>query len=147
MNNKERLYLEIESNSENESLARVVVSAFAARLDPTLEEISDIKTAVSEAVTNSIIHGYERKEGIIKIECFIEGRQLVVQITDTGVGIKDVGQAMKPLFTTKGDQERSGMGFAFMEIFMDELEVDSKIGSGTRITMKKLIGGDYTNER
>ena len=147
MNNKERLYLEIESNSENESLARVVVSAFVARLDPTLEEISDIKTAVSEAVTNSIIHGYGGKEGIIKIECFIEERQLVVQIIDTGVGIKDVGQAMKPLFTTKGDQERSGMGFAFMEIFMDELEVDSKIGIGTKITMKKLIGGDYTNGR
>lgn len=141
MSKKERLYLEIESKSENESLARVVVSAFAARLDPTLEEISDLKTAVSEAVTNSVIHGYEGREGLIKIECIIEGKQLTVEISDSGVGIEDIGQAMQPLFTTKSDQERSGMGFSFMEIFMDELHVDSRPGFGTTVLMKKSIGG------
>lgn len=142
MNNREKLYLEIESNSENESLARVVVSAFAARLDPTLEEISDIKTAVSEAVTNCIIHGYDGGEGMIKIECVIEERELTVEISDEGVGIEDIGQAMQPLFTTKGNEERSGMGFAFMDIFMDDLKVNSALGKGTKVIMKKIIGGN-----
>ncbi|MCI6499703.1 anti-sigma F factor [Lachnospiraceae bacterium HCP1S3_C3] len=142
MNSKrEKLYLEIESKSENESLARVIVSAFAARLDPTLEEVSDIKTAVSEAVTNSVIHGYEGNEGIIKIECEIEKNILFVNISDEGVGIADVKQAMQPLFSTKKDEERSGMGFSFMEIFMDELNVESESGKGTKIMMKKIIGG------
>lgn len=142
---REKLYLEIESKSENESLARVIVSAFAARLDPTLEEISDIKTAVSEAVTNCVIHGYEGKEGIIKVECEIEKNILYVSVTDEGSGIENITQAMQPLFTTKKDDERSGMGFSFMEIFMDDLKVESKQGVGTKVVMKKIIGGKVSD--
>lgn len=142
---REKLYLEIESKSENEGLARVIVSAFAARLDPTLEEISDIKTAVSEAVTNCVIHGYEGKEGIIKVECEIEKNILYVSVTDEGSGIENITQAMQPLFTTKKDDERSGMGFSFMEIFMDDLKVESKPGVGTKVVMKKIIGGKVSD--
>ena len=145
MNGKSRMELRIESSSENESFARICVAAFAARLDPTLEEIEDIKTAVSEAVTNCIIHGYEEREGEIRIGCQIEERRLRVEIEDTGVGIVDIKQAMEPLFTTKPELERSGMGFAFMEAFMDELAVTSEPGRGTRVVMEKEIGkaGSY----
>lgn len=139
--NREKLYLEIESNSENESLARVVVAAFAARLDPTLEEISDIKTAVSEAVTNCVIHGYEKTTGIIKLTCYICDDVLNVEIVDNGVGIENVEQVMEPLFTTKRSEERSGMGFSFMEIFMDGLQVESEPGKGTKVIMTKKIQG------
>ena len=126
--------------SENESFARVVAAAFVTRLDPTLEEISDIKTAVSEAVTNSILHGYNNGEGEIEIVCEIKGQDIMVEITDHGVGIPDIEKAMEPLYTTRADQDRSGMGFTFMEAFMDEIHVESQPGKGTTVYMKKTIG-------
>ncbi len=130
----------IESISENEAFARTVVAAYITRLDPTLEELADVKTAVSEAVTNSIIHGYAGKHGKIEIRCEIKNRELEVEITDFGVGIADIEKAMQPLYTTKPEWERSGMGFAFMEAFMDALEVYSEPGKGTRVVMRKEIG-------
>ena len=130
----------IESVSENESFARTVVAAYITRLDPTLEELADVKTAVSEAVTNSIIHGYNGKSGEIEITCEIQEREVIVRVTDTGIGITDIKKAMEPLYTTKPEWERSGMGFAFMEAFMDSLEVESTPGEGTTVRMKKKIG-------
>ena len=130
----------IESMSENESFARTVVAAYITRLDPTLEELADVKTAVSEAVTNSIIHGYSTRAGEIEIICEIQGREIIIEVIDQGVGIPDIEKAMEPLYTTKPEWERSGMGFAFMEAFMDSLEVISEPGKGTKIIMKKEIG-------
>ncbi len=135
-----RMYVEFDSISDNESFARVAVAAFITRLDPTIEEIEDIKTAVSEAVTNSIIHGYQNKEGIISVECHICDSEVTVIVTDKGVGIEDIDKAKEPLFTTREEEERSGMGFSFMEIFMDSLEVWSEPMKGTVVTMKKAIG-------
>lgn len=132
--------LEIVSRSCNESLARVTVAAFATQLNPTLEEVADIKTAVSEAITNCIIHAYDNKQEKIRIECKTSKRELFVTIIDYGRGIADVKQAMEPMFTTRPDQERSGMGFAFMEAFMDELLVESEVGKGTIVRMRKKIG-------
>lgn len=129
--------LEFLSKSQNEGFARVAVAAFASQLDPTIEEISDIKTAVSEAVTNSIIHGYENKEGIVKIEAFISESELTVIVSDEGKGIEDIELAMQPLYTSRPDLERSGMGFTVMETFMDSLKVESENGKGTRVIMKK----------
>ena len=123
--------------SENESFARVVAAAFVTRLDPTLEEISDIKTAVSEAVTNCIVHGYANSEGKVYMKCILKDRQVTIIIKDKGVGIDNINQAMEPLYTSKPEQERSGMGFSFMEAFMDELEVISKKDVGTTVIMKK----------
>ncbi len=140
MNNTNEMVVEFNSISKNESFARVVVAAFVTRLDPTLEEISDIKTAVSEAVTNSIIHGYDNEDGKIRIEIGIENKDVTITISDEGKGIEDVGKAMEPMYTTKPELDRSGMGFAFMEAFMDELKVDSQLDNGTRITMRKVIG-------
>lgn len=179
---KNEMELFFDAKSENEGFARVAVAAFAAGLNPTLEELADIKTAVSEAVTNSIIHGYGEMDGKtqsgipkqekqgqskqscecagsqtegnsrleetnlrslygkIRIWCSIEEDRLEVEIEDYGKGIEDVKQAMEPLFTTRPDLERSGMGFAFMEAFMDELVVKSEPGKGTRIHMEKTIG-------
>lgn len=133
-----RVKIELMSISENEAFARVAVAAFVAQLDPTIEELSDIKTAVSEAVTNSIIHGYEnRRDQIVKIEASIFESELTVIIEDSGVGIEDVNIAKEPLYTSRPDLERSGMGFTVMETFMDELYVESKKGEGTKIIMKK----------
>lgn len=137
---KTRMYLEIDSVSENENFARVAVATFVSRLNPTLEEIADIKTAVSEAVTNAIIHGYESCKGIVYITCEIEDNMVHITIEDKGKGIENVAQAREPLFTTKPDEERSGMGFVFMEVFMDELSVESKLMEGTVIKMSKKIG-------
>lgn len=137
--NKNEIYLEMESISENESFARIVVAAFITRLNPTLEQLADIKTAVSEAVTNAIIHGYEGGEGVIKLRCRIEGRRLMLWISDEGIGISDIKKAMEPLYTTRPEWERSGMGFTFMETFMDHLEVESAQGEGTRIYMAKQL--------
>ncbi len=137
----ETMRLQIESRSRNEEFARVVVAAFASRLDPTLMEIDDLKTAVSEAVTNAVIHGYGGGDGIIYIEASVCGRELTVTVRDTGVGIPDIPKAMEPMFTTDRTGERSGMGFAFMEAFMDQVEVRSEIGRGTAVTMKKQMGG------
>lgn len=135
-----QMVVEFDSISKNESFARVVVAAFVARLNPTMDEIADIKTAVSEAVTNSIIHGYENKDGRIRIETRIVDDIVTVIVTDYGVGIADVKKAMEPMYTSKPELERSGMGFAFMEAFMDELFVESTPGKGTVITMRKMIG-------
>ena len=136
----ERFRMEIESLSKNEALARVVTAVFMSRLDPTLEELDDVKTAVSEAVTNAVIHGYQEGEGIIYIELQAEDKQLTVLVRDLGVGIRDVKQAMEPMYTSDPSGERSGMGFSFMEAFMDQVEVESEPGRGTLITMKKKIG-------
>jgi len=151
MNDTNEMLLEFESKSQNESFARTVVAAFAAQLDPTIEELADIKTAVSEAVTNSIIHGYVDCVGIIKMHCIICKNELTVEILDSGVGIENISKAMEPLYTTRPELERSGMGFSFMEAFMDELEVKSTVGMGTIIKMKKRVGktekmGRYTQE-
>lgn len=137
---KDTLELIIESKSENEGYARVAVAAFCTRLDPTLEEITDIKTAVSEAVTNCIVHGYEGRYGKIYINVNITGSVVEVIIKDNGVGIDDIPKAMEPLYTSKPELERSGMGFSFMEAFMDELVVDSVKNRGTTVTMRKKIG-------
>lgn len=132
--------LEFDSRSANEAFARVTVASFMTQLNPTLEEVSDVKTAVSEAVTNAIIHGYENHVNKIQIFAGIEGRTLRLEISDRGVGIPDVKKAMEPLFTTKPELERSGMGFSFMEAFMDEVIVESEPGKGTVVKMKKIIG-------
>lgn len=139
MKYENEMQLEIKSKSENESFARTVITAFVAQLDPTLEEISDLKTAVSEAVTNCIIHAYASEEGKILLYCKIEGSLVTIKITDYGIGIKDVEKAMQPLYTTKPEWERSGMGFAFMQAFMDEVMVQSAPGEGTSVIMKKKI--------
>lgn len=154
MNNE--MKMEFDAISENESFARMAVAAFAMSLNPTLEELSDIKTAVSEAVTNAIIHGYgnlrgyekneykqkdiSSKEGKVYMKCRILGDVLFIDVIDKGEGIADLEKAMEPLFTTKPELDRSGMGFAFMEAFMDDLEVESKPGEGTKIHMIKKIG-------
>lgn len=135
-----RMHMEIEAVSQNESLARIAVAAFMTSMNPTVEEVYDVKTAVSEAVTNSIIHGYRNQGGKIGITCTIDQDILHVQIMDRGVGIQNVKQAMEPMFTTGTELERSGMGFSFMEAFMDDLKVESIVGMGTKVLMKKKIG-------
>jgi stage II sporulation protein AB (anti-sigma F factor) len=137
---RNEMKMEFLASSSNEGFARVTVGAFVAELNPTVDELADIKTAVSEAVTNCIIHGYEQKEGSIWIQCATEAQQVEISVVDTGRGIRDIEQAREPLFTTKPELERSGMGFAFMEAFMDEVEVISEPGKGTCITMRKTIG-------
>lgn len=140
MDNRNKMILEFESRSQNESFARTVVAAFAATMDPTIEELADIKTAVSEAVTNSIIHGYGNCIGMITIRSFICGDEITIEVEDSGVGIADISKAMEPLYTSRPELERSGMGFSFMDAFMDDLEVISVLGEGTLIRMKKHIG-------
>ena len=137
---RDKMELRFEAKSENESFARVVAAAFCARLDPTIEEITDIKTAVSETVTNCIVHGYEGKDGVVVMCCEIVEDVIVIEISDDGVGIDNINQAMEPLYTSKPELERSGMGFSFMEAFMDELTVRSAKGKGTTVIMKKRIG-------
>ena len=135
--------MEFTSISQNESFARVVVAAFISRTNPTIEEVSDVKTAVSEAVTNSIIHGYDNGDGKISIKTVVQDRQVYIEIRDEGKGIPDIERAMEPLFTTRPDMDRSGMGFSFMEAFMDELHVESEVGKGTVIKMRKEIGAGH----
>lgn len=137
--------LEFLSKSCNEAFARITVAAFASQLDPTIEELADIKTAVSEAVTNCIIHGYEEAEGIVKIKGRIIKNTVEIEISDTGKGIENVELARKPLYTTKANLERSGMGFTIMESFMDEVEIDSVLGLGTKVIMKKKIKKHLVN--
>ncbi len=132
--------LEIKSKSSNEAFARVTVAAFASQLDPTFEELADIKTAVSEAVTNCIIHGYENKDGIIHINCKLFDKTIEIEIIDFGKGIENVEMARQALYTSKPELDRSGMGFTIMESFMDEIKVESIVGMGTKIVMKKNIG-------
>ncbi|MFD3156186.1 anti-sigma F factor [Haloimpatiens sp. FM7330] len=131
--------IEFSSRSQNESFARVSVAAFVAQLDPTIEEITDVKTAVSEAVTNAIIHGYEEGQGTVRIESYIKEKELTVIVEDEGKGIENVELAMQPLYTSRPDLERSGMGFTVMETFMDKLQVKSERGKGTKIIMKKIF--------
>ena len=131
--------LEFISKSANEAFARISVAAFASQLDPTIDELADIKTAVSEAVTNSIIHGYENTSGIVKVEARIKDNCVEVQVSDSGKGIEDIELAKRPLYTTKANLERSGMGFTIMESFMDELKIESIPDMGTKVTMKKYI--------
>ena len=131
--------LEFISKSCNESFARIAVAAFASQLDPTIEEIADIKTAVSEAVTNCIIHGYENTVGIVKLHCIIKENNVIIEVSDSGIGIEDINTAKEPLYTSKPNLERSGMGFTIMQSFMDELTIESVLNIGTKITMKKRI--------
>lgn len=140
MENTNEMELIFDSRSSNESFARVTVAAFMTALNPTVEEVSDVKTAVSEAVTNAIIHGYENDVKNIYIHCKTEGKTLYIEIRDEGRGIEDISQAMEPLFTSRPELERSGMGFSFMEAFMDKLEVCSEPGRGTVVKMEKTIG-------
>lgn len=139
MENTNETTIVFESRPVNESLARVAVAAFSTQLNPTLEEVADLKTAVSEAVTNCIIHGYEGEIHKIWLTCRLKGQELFVDVKDEGVGIPDVKKAMEPLYTTKPEKDRSGMGFTFMEAFMDEISVESKVGEGTVVHMKKAI--------
>ena len=124
---------------ENEAFARVVIAAFAVQPSPTISEIADVKTAVSEAVTNAIVHGYEGTRGMVTMRSIIDGTTLAIEISDRGKGISNVKQAMEPFFTTHPEQERSGMGFAVMQTFMDEVEVQSTPGSGTSVRLRKRI--------
>lgn len=131
--------LEFSSKSCNEAFARITVAAFASQLDPTIEEIADIKTAVSEAVTNCIIHGYEDSDGIVRVEARLQKDTIEIEISDNGKGIENIELARKPLYTSKPNLERSGMGFTIMESFMDEIKIESVKGLGTKISMKKTV--------
>ena len=142
MNYTNEMIVEFNSIAQNEGFARMVVAAFIIGTNPTLEEVSDVKTAVSEAVTNSIIHGYENGDGKIKIKANVNERNIYIEIIDEGKGIEDVKKAMEPMYTTRPDEDRSGMGFSFMEAFMDKIEVSSTVGSGTIVKMWKEIGAN-----
>ena len=132
--------VKFSAKSENESLARVIVASFAAKLDPTIDELSDIKTAVSEAVTNAIIHGYEEDETkFVHMRCELIENKIKVVVEDYGKGIEDIEEAKQPMFTSKPELERSGMGFSFMESFMDDMQVASIVGEGTKVIMTKTI--------
>lgn len=129
------------SNSQNEGFARVAVASFFASLDPTIEELIDIKTAVSEAVTNAIVHGYRGTKGNVIVEMkILEGNKAYIKVSDKGCGIPDIDQAMEPLFTTAEHEERAGLGFAVMQSFMDKVKVRSKVGKGTSVVFTKTIG-------
>lgn len=132
--------LEFPNKSANEGFARVAVAAFVSQKDPTIEEMADIKTAVSEAVTNAIIHGYEKKSGIVTLCCYLNENEITITVEDNGKGISNIEQARQPMYTSKPEMERSGMGFTVMESFMDSVLVESKVDVGTKITMTKKIG-------
>ena len=138
--NDNHIKLEIDAKPENTSLARVVAAAFVTPCDATIGEISDIKTAVSEAVTNAIIHGYADSTGIVTMTLSTKGRTVTIKVSDSGVGIENIQSAMEPLFTTKPEMERSGLGFTVMESFMDKIEVASTLGAGTTVTMTRKLG-------
>lgn len=139
-----RMHLEFSSLSQNESFARACAAAFCTQLNPTIEELSDIRTAISEAVTNAIIHGYEGGEGTVSMTCMLEGDLFTAIVHDDGVGIRDIEQARQPFFTTRPELERSGMGFTVMEAFMEEVGILSAPDIGTTVTMKKHIGRQET---
>lgn len=134
-----KMKIEFDAVPQNEAFSRMAISGFIMYLDPTINDMADIKTAVSEAVTNSIIHGYDNKGGKIFLSAEIESRNLHIEISDKGSGIDDVERARKPLFTTKPHEERSGLGFTVMEAFMDKLEIISEVGEGTTIIMEKQL--------
>lgn len=133
------MHLSFTGLSQNESFARMAVAAFATQLNPTIEELTDIRTAVSEAVTNAIVHGYESRGGTVYMDCYIKDRMFEVIVRDEGKGIEDVALAMQPFYTSMPNLERSGMGFSVMQAFMDSLHVSSSPGKGTTVSMKKLI--------
>lgn len=139
MHKTNEIMVEFDAISQNEALARLIVAGFAAQLNPTIEEIDDIKTAISEAVTNAIIHGYEEREGKVHLNARYKDRELSFEVIDYGCGIEDIEKAKEPMYTTKGEIERSGMGFSFMEAFMDSVEIETELGKGTTIKMKKYI--------
>ena len=144
---KNHMKLEFLSVSENEPFARTTIAAFCLSLNPTLDELSDIKTAVSEAVTNCIVHAYKGETGTVTIECETDGNALHIQITDNGKGIEDVPRALEPFYTTLSDEERSGMGFTIMQTFMNDFRVQSKKGTGTTVFMSKYFNrNDGTDE-
>ena len=134
------MQIRFDARSVNEGLARMMVAAFMTDMNPTIEELADVKTAVSEAVTNAIIHAYQKETEQVELICDRKDEELTIQIVDHGIGMKNVEQAMEPFYTTKPELERSGMGFAFMEAFMDQVKVESEPEKGTRVTMKKYIG-------
>ena len=140
MGNSNEMTIIFDSRPENDGLARIAAAAFCTQLNPTLEEVADLKTAVSEAVTNCIIHGYQGEVHKIRMKCVRKERTIYLDIEDDGIGIADVEKAMEPLYTTRADQDRSGMGFTFMEAFMDEVKVTSQVGKGTCVHMSKKIG-------
>ena len=140
MENSNEMTIIFDSRPENEGLARIAAAAFCTQLNPTLEEVADLKTAVSEAVTNCIIHGYQGEIHKIRMKCTRKERTIYLDIEDDGIGIENVEKAMEPLYTTRADQDRSGMGFTFMEAFMDEVKVTSQVGKGTCVHMSKKIG-------
>jgi len=140
MRDTNEMEIQFDSKSCNEGFARVAVASFLTQMNPTVEEVADVKTAVSEAVTNAIIHGYEKQQGKIRIFCRISENQFFMEVSDKGKGILNVEEAMQPMYTTKPEEDRSGMGFAFMEAFMDEVKVESKPEKGTCVRMKKIIG-------
>jgi stage II sporulation protein AB (anti-sigma F factor) len=139
---KNHMHLCFDARSKNESFARVAVTAFMSDMNPTLEQIADVKTAVSEAVTNAIVHGYSDEKSQVEIICDQSGKQLVISVVDHGVGMEDVKLAMQPFYTSRPELERSGMGFSFMEAFMDEVRVESNPGIGTKVTMSKYIDAE-----
>jgi stage II sporulation protein AB (anti-sigma F factor) len=140
MNYINEMHLKFLSKSVNESFARNVVASFVLELDPTINEIADIKTAVSEAVTNSIVHGYRRASGMIYIDAKItDSKKVIIKVKDKGMGIEDIKKAMEPLFTTAKEEERAGLGFAVMQSFMDKVKVSSTVGKGTTVTLEKQI--------
>lgn len=140
MRDTNEMEIQFDSKSCNEGFARVAVASFLTQMNPTVEEVADVKTAVSEAVTNAIIHGYEKRHGKIRIFCRILENQFFMEVSDKGKGILNVEEAMQPMYTTKPEEDRSGMGFAFMEAFMDEVKVKSEPEKGTCVRMKKIIG-------
>lgn len=139
MQRTNEMKIEFDSRSCNESFARVAVAAFMTQLNPTLEEVADVKTALSEAVTNAIVHGYENEIHKVYVECMIAEQTLFLKVIDFGKGIADIKKAMEPLYTTGPEGERCGMGFAFMEAFMDKVEVESELHKGTTVMMEKRI--------
>lgn len=142
MQTTNQMKLEFMSLPENEGFARVAVSAFAVQLDPTLDVLADIKTAVSEAVTNAIVHGYGEKRGTVSIQAALRADGILeIAVSDRGKGIADIAQAMQPFFTTQPEKERSGMGFSVMQTFMDKVDVESSPGEGTTVRMEKRLRG------
>ena len=139
MRNENQMVLSFSSRSSNESFARAAVAAFVSQLDPTLDELADIKTAVSEAVTNAIVHGYQNSDGYVALSCTLEGDEVTIKVSDAGRGIPNIPLAIRPMYTQSDDSERSGMGFTVMETFMDTMHVESEPGRGTVVTMTKTI--------
>ena len=131
-----------KATSENEAFSRIFATGFLSPLDPTISEMMDMKTAISEAVTNAIIHGYEKREGVVELYCAYIGRTVYIEVADKGKGIEDIDLAREPLYTSKPEMERSGMGFTIMETFMDHIKIESEIDKGTRVFMEKMLSGE-----